>query len=88
MEWERIRKRPEDYADVNLRNYRECARTFSWEQARAPHLRQNLQGYADYYNKIWAHRSLDNDGSNFRAVQRRQPPEQCWSSKVKPARST
>ena len=35
MEWERIRKRPEDCADANLLDYGECARTFSWTQARA-----------------------------------------------------
>ena len=35
MEWERIRKRPEDYAGANLLDYDDCARTFSWAQARA-----------------------------------------------------
>ena len=35
MEWERIRKRPEDCAGANLPDYEECARTFSWAQARA-----------------------------------------------------
>jgi acetyl-CoA synthetase len=35
MEWERIRKRPEDYAKANLRDYRECILTFAWEQVRA-----------------------------------------------------
>ena len=34
MEWERIRKRPEDYVGANLLDYDECARTFSWTQAR------------------------------------------------------
>jgi acetyl-CoA synthetase len=34
MEWERIRKRPEDYAGANLRDYDACAKTFSWTQAR------------------------------------------------------
>ncbi len=34
VEWERIRKRPEDYAGANLRDYEEYARTFSWAQAR------------------------------------------------------
>ncbi len=34
MEWERIRKRPEDYAGANVRDYDACARTFSWTQAR------------------------------------------------------
>ena len=35
MEWERIRKRPEDYVGANLPNYDELARTFAWSQARA-----------------------------------------------------
>jgi acetyl-CoA synthetase len=35
MEWERIRKRPEDRADANLPGYEQYARTFSWAQARA-----------------------------------------------------
>jgi acetyl-CoA synthetase len=35
MEWEPIRKGPGDYAGANLRDYAECARTFSWAQARA-----------------------------------------------------
>jgi acetyl-CoA synthetase len=34
MEWQRIRKRPEDYVGANLLDYAECARTFSWSQAR------------------------------------------------------
>ena len=34
MEWERIRKRPEDFAGANLRNYEGCVGTFSWAQAR------------------------------------------------------
>ena len=34
MEWERIRKRREDCAGANLRDYDGCARTFSWTQAR------------------------------------------------------
>jgi len=35
MEWERIRKRPEDRAGANLLDYEEQVRTFSWAQARA-----------------------------------------------------
>ena len=35
MEWERIRKRPEDFAGANLQDYERCAGTFSWAQARA-----------------------------------------------------
>lgn len=35
MEWERIRKRPEDRAGANLADYDTYARTFSWQQARA-----------------------------------------------------
>jgi acetyl-CoA synthetase len=35
MEWERIRKRPEDCADANLPDYDKFVGTFSWEQARA-----------------------------------------------------
>jgi acetyl-CoA synthetase len=35
MEWERIRKRPEDCVGANLLAYEEYARTFSWAQARA-----------------------------------------------------
>ena len=35
MEWERIRKRPEDCVGANLPDYEEYARTFSWAQARA-----------------------------------------------------
>ena len=34
MEWERIRKRSEDYIGANLQNYEGCARTFAWSQAR------------------------------------------------------
>ena len=34
MQWERIRKRPEDCASANLRDYEEQAKTFSWAQAR------------------------------------------------------
>jgi acetyl-CoA synthetase len=34
MEWERIRKRPEDIAGANLRNYERCVGAFSWAQAR------------------------------------------------------
>ena len=33
--WQRIRKRPEDRAGANCSNYDECARTFSWSQARS-----------------------------------------------------
>ncbi len=35
MEWQRIRKRAEDYVRSNLRDYDACARTFSWARARA-----------------------------------------------------
>jgi acetyl-CoA synthetase len=35
MEWERIRKRPEDYAGANLMDYQAGVRSFSWEQAKA-----------------------------------------------------
>ena len=35
MELERIRKRPKEYVGANLADYDECARTFSWTQARA-----------------------------------------------------
>ena len=35
MEWQQIRKRPEDYVGANLLDYAECARTFSWSQAQA-----------------------------------------------------
>jgi acetyl-CoA synthetase len=35
MKWERIQKRPEDRVDVNLSDYEESVRTFSWAQARA-----------------------------------------------------
>jgi acetyl-CoA synthetase len=35
MEWDRIRKRPEDRAGANLPNYEEFAATFSWAQARS-----------------------------------------------------
>jgi acetyl-CoA synthetase len=35
MEWERIRKWPEDYVGANLLDYGEYAKTFSWAQARA-----------------------------------------------------
>lgn len=34
MEWQRIQKRPEDRIGANLPDYDECARTFSWAQAR------------------------------------------------------
>ena len=35
MEWERIRKRPEDRVGANLVDYDEVAKTFSWDDARA-----------------------------------------------------
>ena len=34
MEWERIRKRPEEAVGANLRNYQRCVGAFSWAQAR------------------------------------------------------
>jgi acetyl-CoA synthetase len=34
MEWERIRKQPEEFAGANLQNYEGYAKTFSWAQAR------------------------------------------------------
>ena len=34
MEWEQIRKRPEDFACANLQNYERCVGTFSWAHAR------------------------------------------------------
>jgi acetyl-CoA synthetase len=35
MEWERIQKRPEEYAGANLPDYDAYGRAFSWPQARA-----------------------------------------------------
>ncbi len=35
MEWQRIRKRPEDYVGANLQDYEEYAKQFAWPQARA-----------------------------------------------------
>jgi acetyl-CoA synthetase len=35
MEWERIRKRPEERVGANLPDYEACAATFSWSEARA-----------------------------------------------------
>jgi len=35
MEWERIRKRPEDYVSANLQEYEGYAKNFAWSQARA-----------------------------------------------------
>jgi acetyl-CoA synthetase len=35
MEWERIRKQPEDYVGANLQDYEEYASRFAWSQARA-----------------------------------------------------
>ena len=35
MEWEQIRKRPEDFARANLKDYERCVGAFSWAQARA-----------------------------------------------------
>ena len=35
MEWERIRKRPEDYVGANLQDYDAYAKNFVWTQARA-----------------------------------------------------
>ena len=35
MEWERIRKRPEDHVGANLQDYQEYAGRFAWSQARA-----------------------------------------------------
>jgi acetyl-CoA synthetase len=35
MEWQRIRKRPEDYVGANLQGYEEHAKRFAWSQARA-----------------------------------------------------
>jgi len=34
------------------------------------HLRRILQSYAEYYNEVRTHRSLDKDAPSFRAVQR------------------
>ena len=34
MQWERIRKRPEDTIGANLRDDDDCARTFSWDEVR------------------------------------------------------
>jgi acetyl-CoA synthetase len=34
MEWERISKRPDDFARANLKNYEGCVGSFSWVQAR------------------------------------------------------
>jgi acetyl-CoA synthetase len=33
-QWERIRKRPDDFRGANLENYEEYTRTFAWDQAR------------------------------------------------------
>ncbi|MGP0092428.1 MAG: acetate--CoA ligase [Xanthobacteraceae bacterium] len=35
MEWETIRKRPDDYSSANLADYDSYAKAFSWSQARA-----------------------------------------------------
>jgi acetyl-CoA synthetase len=35
MEWQRIRKRPEDYVGANLQDYGEYAKRFAWSQAQA-----------------------------------------------------
>ena len=35
MEWERIRKRPEDFIGANLQDYEAYAKGFAWSQARA-----------------------------------------------------
>ena len=35
MAWERIRKHPEDRSGVNISDYEEYAKTFSWSQARS-----------------------------------------------------
>ena len=35
MEWERIRKRPEDCTGTNLLDYERFTKTFSWAEARA-----------------------------------------------------
>ena len=35
MEWQRIRKRPEDFVGANLQDYEEYAKRFAWSQARA-----------------------------------------------------
>ena len=35
MEWERIRKRPEDFVGANLQDYEAYAKGFAWSQARA-----------------------------------------------------
>ena len=37
---------------------------------REAHLRQILQNYADYYNKVRTHRSLGKEAPRFRPVQR------------------
>ena len=34
MEWERISKRPDDFARANLKNYEGCVGSFSWAQAQ------------------------------------------------------
>lgn len=35
MEWEQIRKQPEDHVGANLQDYKEYAKQFAWPQARA-----------------------------------------------------
>jgi acetyl-CoA synthetase len=35
MDWDQIRKRPDDYLGANLLDYNQYVRTFSWAQARA-----------------------------------------------------
>jgi acetyl-CoA synthetase len=61
MEWERIRKRPEDYVGANLLDYDECARTFSWTQARGM-----LEGFPGGSLNI-AHEAIDRHVKSGRA---------------------
>jgi acetyl-CoA synthetase len=53
MEWERIRKRPEDCLGANLSDYETAMRSFSWPQARAM-----LEGLPDGGLNI-AHEAVD-----------------------------
>jgi acetyl-CoA synthetase len=53
MEWDRIRKRPEDYQGANLSDYETAVRSFSWVQARAM-----LEGLPDGGLNI-AHEAVD-----------------------------
>ena len=63
MEWERIRKRPEDLAGANLRDYEHCVGEFSWAEARR--LLQGLPGGLNIAHEAVDRHVLAGDGGKL-----------------------